>query len=334
MPTKQASALAMLQEAGRRLAPWAARPRAQHLHRWGFGQVPAAGGLAAPIHLVHLRGGQLALFGDFLAAASGLENAWLSGHMLAQRLGAPKRWPPPSSRDVGRGRGGKLIVVGSTRAYEEAHMFTYFAFTAVPLALSAAHAPSLSPLATSAKGCRWQVTQHSHVDLEAVPCEAVRTIALGTKSHQAVITAALTTHQTVVKDAEHSGMGIAAEVDETTTVYRVFHATLKDGSVRQLPLPNLPDGARAPAMVAGFDRDNRLQLVATGPGPSPEQTSLWRWRWQFDAWAAVVQTDYSAAKTAGAGVGGRCGPDGPVVLTRLAGDPLPCTAEQPWRRPH
>ena len=81
-----AVAAEMLRAAGDLLGPWAAAPEAQHLHRWRYAQRPPGAGYTGPTHLVHPRGGQLALCGDFCGAVGGIEGAWLSGRRLAQAL--------------------------------------------------------------------------------------------------------------------------------------------------------------------------------------------------------------------------------------------------------
>lgn len=81
---------ALLAEAGRVAGEWAARPAAQHAHRWRFARSDLAAELAGPV-LVRLPSGcSLGFCGDRFAPGGGVEAAWISGRGLGRRLAAPE----------------------------------------------------------------------------------------------------------------------------------------------------------------------------------------------------------------------------------------------------
>jgi predicted NAD/FAD-dependent oxidoreductase len=77
---------ALLEDAGRLLGPWAARPAASHPHRWLFARVDASAALAGPLLLAMPGGGRLGVCGDRFAPGGGVEAAWRSGRWMARRL--------------------------------------------------------------------------------------------------------------------------------------------------------------------------------------------------------------------------------------------------------
>lgn len=81
---------ALLAEAGRLLGPWAARPSHQHAHRWRYARHDGAAQLTGPV-LLPLGGGVLGLCGDRFGRGGGVEGAWRSGQVLAERLAAWER---------------------------------------------------------------------------------------------------------------------------------------------------------------------------------------------------------------------------------------------------
>lgn len=76
----------VLEEAGRRLGAWAARPAWTQPHRWRYARLEAGDELAAPIVISLDGGARLGLAGDLFAPGGGIEAAWLSGRRLAARL--------------------------------------------------------------------------------------------------------------------------------------------------------------------------------------------------------------------------------------------------------
>jgi predicted NAD/FAD-dependent oxidoreductase len=77
---------ALLDEAGRLLGPWAARPVATHSHRWTYARNGRSAELAGPLLLPLPGGGRLGVCGDRFAPGGGLEAAWRSGRSMAGRL--------------------------------------------------------------------------------------------------------------------------------------------------------------------------------------------------------------------------------------------------------
>lgn len=77
---------ALLQEAARLLGPWAASPAATHPHRWRYARSDRVAELSGPLLLPLPGGGRLGLCGDRFAPGGGVEGAWRSGRMLAERL--------------------------------------------------------------------------------------------------------------------------------------------------------------------------------------------------------------------------------------------------------
>lgn len=77
---------ALLEEAARLMGPWAGRPAASHAHRWSFARSDRASELAGPMLLALPGGARLGLCGDRFAPGGGVEGAWRSGIMLAERL--------------------------------------------------------------------------------------------------------------------------------------------------------------------------------------------------------------------------------------------------------
>lgn len=79
-------AAAMLEEAGRLLGPWAARPLFHQAHRWRYARVDRGTELASPVRLDLPGGGRLGLAGELFSPGGGIEAAYLSGRRLAERL--------------------------------------------------------------------------------------------------------------------------------------------------------------------------------------------------------------------------------------------------------
>jgi predicted NAD/FAD-dependent oxidoreductase len=79
-------AQALLDEAGRLLGPWAARPASSHPHRWRHARSDRAAELAGPLLITLPGGGRLGICGDRFAPGGGVEAAWRSGLMMAERL--------------------------------------------------------------------------------------------------------------------------------------------------------------------------------------------------------------------------------------------------------
>jgi hypothetical protein len=77
---------ALLHEAGRLLGPWAARPATTWAHRWRYARSDRAAELAGPLWLALPGGGRLGVCGDRFAPGGGVEGAWRSGRMMAERL--------------------------------------------------------------------------------------------------------------------------------------------------------------------------------------------------------------------------------------------------------
>ncbi|MBK9519568.1 MAG: FAD-dependent oxidoreductase [Anaeromyxobacter sp.] len=84
--------VALLEEAGRVLGPWAARPAASHAHRWRHARTDRAAELAGPLLLTLPGGGRLGVCGDRFAPGGGVEAAWRSGRLMAARL-LQGAWP-------------------------------------------------------------------------------------------------------------------------------------------------------------------------------------------------------------------------------------------------
>ncbi len=77
---------ALLEEAARLLGPWAGRPASSHAHRWSFARSDRASELAGPMLLALPGGARIGICGDRFAPGGGVEGAWRSGLMLAERL--------------------------------------------------------------------------------------------------------------------------------------------------------------------------------------------------------------------------------------------------------
>jgi predicted NAD/FAD-dependent oxidoreductase len=81
---------ALLAEAERLVGPWAAAPSHQYAHRWRYARHDGAAQLTGPV-LLALGGGALGLCGDRFGRGGGVEGAWRSGQVLAERLTAWER---------------------------------------------------------------------------------------------------------------------------------------------------------------------------------------------------------------------------------------------------
>jgi renalase len=77
---------AVLDEASRLLGPWAARPVTTHAHRWLYARSDRASELASPLLLTLPGGGRLGVCGERFAPGGGVEGAWRSGQIMAERL--------------------------------------------------------------------------------------------------------------------------------------------------------------------------------------------------------------------------------------------------------
>ncbi len=77
---------ALLEEAGRWLGPWAARPEHQEAHRWLHARSDRSAELSGPVLLALPGGARLGLCGDRFAPGGGVEAAWRSGRALAARI--------------------------------------------------------------------------------------------------------------------------------------------------------------------------------------------------------------------------------------------------------
>ena len=77
---------ALLAEAARLVGPWASQPTITHAHRWSFARSDRAAELAGPMLLALPGGARLGICGDRFAPGGGVEGAWRSGIMLAERL--------------------------------------------------------------------------------------------------------------------------------------------------------------------------------------------------------------------------------------------------------
>jgi len=77
---------ALLDEAARLFGAWAARPAATHAHRWRHARSDRAAELAGPLLLSWPGGGRLGVCGERFAPGGGVEGAWRSGRMMAERL--------------------------------------------------------------------------------------------------------------------------------------------------------------------------------------------------------------------------------------------------------
>jgi predicted NAD/FAD-dependent oxidoreductase len=76
----------LLEEAGKLLGPWAARPEVFEAHRWSYARNDRSAELAGPMLIDLPGGGRLGICGDRFAPGSGVEAAWRSGRALAARL--------------------------------------------------------------------------------------------------------------------------------------------------------------------------------------------------------------------------------------------------------
>ncbi|MBI5068028.1 MAG: FAD-dependent oxidoreductase [Deltaproteobacteria bacterium] len=76
----------LLEEGGRVVGPWAARPRHQEPHSWRHARHDRSAELAAPLLLGLPGGARLGLCGDRFAPGGGVEAAWRSGRALAHRI--------------------------------------------------------------------------------------------------------------------------------------------------------------------------------------------------------------------------------------------------------
>jgi len=77
---------ALLAEAGRVVGAWASKPTLRSEHRWTWARNDRAAQLAGPMLLTLPGGGRIGVCGDRFAAGGGVEAAWRSGLMLAQRI--------------------------------------------------------------------------------------------------------------------------------------------------------------------------------------------------------------------------------------------------------
>lgn len=76
----------LLEEAGRVVGAWAARPSHRQPHRWRHARHDRSAELSAPVLLALPGGARLGLCGDRFAPGGGVEAAWLSGRALARRI--------------------------------------------------------------------------------------------------------------------------------------------------------------------------------------------------------------------------------------------------------
>jgi len=77
---------ALLEEAGRVVAPWAAAPGHREPHRWRHARNDRSAELTGPLLLALAGGAHLGLCGDRFAPGGGVEAAWRSGRALARRI--------------------------------------------------------------------------------------------------------------------------------------------------------------------------------------------------------------------------------------------------------
>ena len=78
----------LLAEAAGVVGAWAAEPEGWVAHRWKYGRLGPADHLARPLVFEGEGKGVWALVGDLFDPAGGLQGAWRSGQVLAQRLSA------------------------------------------------------------------------------------------------------------------------------------------------------------------------------------------------------------------------------------------------------
>jgi hypothetical protein len=83
---REAWAAEVLEEAGRLIGPWAARPLWHQSHRWRYARVDIGSELAGPMLLALPGGGRLGLAGEIFWPGGGVEAAWMSGGRLAERI--------------------------------------------------------------------------------------------------------------------------------------------------------------------------------------------------------------------------------------------------------
>jgi predicted NAD/FAD-dependent oxidoreductase len=76
----------VLEEVGRRLGSWAARPLWYQTHRWRYARAEPASALSQPMSISFPGGLRLGLAGELFDPAGGVEAAWLSGRKLARRF--------------------------------------------------------------------------------------------------------------------------------------------------------------------------------------------------------------------------------------------------------
>ena len=88
----------MLDEAGRILGTWAAKPSWAAPHRWRYARFPSGAGLGGPLVVRRPQGGSISLAGEAFGAHGGVQGAFLSGEHLARRvLGPPQSSAHPPS---------------------------------------------------------------------------------------------------------------------------------------------------------------------------------------------------------------------------------------------
>ncbi len=76
----------LLEEAGRLIGPWAARPQRTKAHRWRYARADGGSELSGPMLIPLGSGARIGLAGEVFAAGGGAQAAWLSGRRLARRL--------------------------------------------------------------------------------------------------------------------------------------------------------------------------------------------------------------------------------------------------------
>lgn len=76
----------LLSEAASQLGSWILSPRFRHPHRWRYARLERDNELAQPLCIMLSRNRRLGVAGDLFAPGGGVQAAWLSGKMLAQRF--------------------------------------------------------------------------------------------------------------------------------------------------------------------------------------------------------------------------------------------------------
>lgn len=76
----------LLEEAGRLIGRWAARPTRTKTHRWRYARADGGSELSGPMLIPLGSGARIGLAGEVFAAGGGAQAAWLSGRRLARRL--------------------------------------------------------------------------------------------------------------------------------------------------------------------------------------------------------------------------------------------------------